>query len=332
MANGRGKSYSVTVLWPVEGLKASALPSVVADVRFAMLDQRKRTAILKVVAKDRTDPRRQALIEHLADFNESPHAEVLVQADAPNVAEVVARQRIEAVIEVINFFADIGDVRGQGIYLASTQGHGPTDSLGYGTDPNGQPHWQMTFAQSGPHGNVSLAALRKHANFGTAVRMLSKSAPTEAEARFLMALRWAGRASIELNPTHSLSFYVFSLEALLVGPNPGGDIGYKVAVRCSSLLARTADGKSKIYEKVKSLYKLRSSVVHRGKFEGIHPRDVLLARAYAKAAAIKVLSQRQLLRKLKKDSDLNDWLDKLVLGVPAIRSRKPSPLSVQEGA
>jgi hypothetical protein len=54
-----------------------------------------------------------------------------------------------------------------------------------------------------------------------------------------MALRWAGRATVEPNPVHSLSFYAFSLEALHVGPASAGDIGYRLAMRCASLLGRS---------------------------------------------------------------------------------------------
>jgi hypothetical protein len=75
-------------------------------------------------------------------------------------------------------------------------------------------------------------------------------------------------------------------------------------------------------DNVKRLYKLRSEVVHRGKFDGVSQQDLDLARAYAKAAAVRLLSLPALFGKFKSDSELNEWFDKLVLGIPALRTRK----------
>lgn len=202
---------------------------------------------------------RQALDRHLNEYKGRSTQRTVFTRD-PKAAERNGRERIRAVLEVLNFFVDLEAGDRAGVYIPGDARSAAVASLTYDPIP-GLPRSfrQMVFSRQGLFVSASLKRVRAHRHFRSATRLLRKK-PTPVESRLLMALRWCGRAALEQNPAHRILFYVFSLEALYAGPQPSGDISYRIGARAAHFLARQGRPRRlAIAAQVKELYGLRST-------------------------------------------------------------------------
>lgn len=304
----------VNVMWPVSGLEKPVRALSVANVRFDVLRAGKRNALLRQMADGGDRAARKAMAEYLKHF-EGPHvyAQVAIPTRDVQAAEEMARQRIRLVLEVLNFFVDMEVGLFAAIYIQGDIGSQGIGTLAY--DLKGTPPLfpSLRLSRQGPFLRASLKRLKRRPGFATAERLIAKQKLSDAEARVLRAVRWAGRATVERDPGHSLTFFVFALESLLIGPQAAGDIGYRLAVRGAHLLSKDKSGKKKTFDHIRHLYSLRSDVAHRGKLDAVAEKDRFLARNYSKAAIMSLLPRKALLRRISADKDMNDWLDNRVL-------------------
>jgi hypothetical protein len=147
---------AIKVLWPVEAIAPEALPGQVADVRFDILRARRRHELKRLFTGGHTGAGKGRIEEYLREFDGHTYAEVTIHTRDTAAAETQGRQRISAVIEVINFFADIGDSWGDGIFLKGELGYGAIARLAYESDKAQPPFRRMSFERRGPVRRVSI--------------------------------------------------------------------------------------------------------------------------------------------------------------------------------
>jgi hypothetical protein len=153
---------------------------------------------------------------------------------------------------------------------------------------------------------TDVTALLKHPKNGRLNKRVSKmlsSGPANATAkRLLSAMSWAGRAAGLIRPEEQLLAYLIALESLILGKSEG-ELTFRLRQRCARLLGRTPTARKWLADRVKSVYNLRSAIVHSG-VRDVTEADVGLARELALRAIVGVLIARR-----PKGVELEDWLE-----------------------
>ena len=141
-------------------------------------------------------------------------------------------------------------------------------------------------------------------------RLCSLADPVGLDDRLVTAICWAGRAMNRLRPAEGFLGCLIALESLLLGPKGEGELTYRLCVRGGHLIAkRNPESRLVIAREIRSLYAIRSGIVHSG--HATVPAEKLeTAQRYVKLALLTLLVGR---RRPKPGQDLEDWFERKVM-------------------
>ena len=104
---------------------------------------------------------------------------------------------------------------------------------------------------------------------------------------------------------------MISLENLLLGSKKDSEIGYRFRVRGAHLLGSNLEQRKQIQNQLKSLYGLRSKIVHSGTGQ-VTDGDLSQVQYFSKHASWRVLTGAEF-TSMTTDEGLEAWFDEKVL-------------------
>src|SRR5262249_38598679 len=102
--------------------------------------------------------------------------------------------------------------------------------------------------------------------YGRLVTLLKDDKPGEFATRVLTACQWAGRAMVEERKEEAFLRFAIALESLILGTKNETEITYRLRLRCANLIDSTPAQRAKTQTRLTALYKVRSAIVHSGKY------------------------------------------------------------------
>lgn len=295
---------------PVLGLDTSGLPVAFGDVRLVRMTPARIRGIARHAGfgpkdGDESDRRFMRSIRE-APLLDGVVAVTSVLARDTGAADRLAQRKTREVVDVLNFFAGLIPNSPGWVYLAGEAAAQDTTSV---ISRSG--NLTVNNSRKGPLGPLSIQPLRSVPHLRLPFRRvqgLFKEAPRSRLTEHLItAVRWAGRASVELVPEHAFVQYAIALESLMLPSDPQSGVRYRLRTRVAHLLASTNRERQALYDDVDRLYKVRSDIVHDGSFE-VSATDLGRLSGIARSCIIKVLTNRGA-RKCATPKDLARWLD-----------------------
>jgi hypothetical protein len=307
---------------PIEGLAPSGLPLQVGNINFERdciitLGEIDRKVVALLEKNDRlTDDTKQWQAQDISQsvkkyFSERALARTVVRAVDADAARAKAKRVIRRTVDCINFFADRTNF---GMWL----------SLPGEVEQKIDLELALTSSQYASHrGYVStrrklpLNQIATRRGFSRMSEMLAKQNVSDLEERLLTALQWAGRARVDPRPEESFLLYAIALEALLLGKKQDSELSYRLAIRGVHLVG-APDLESRVLaeKKLRSLYTIRSKIVHSGAYE-ISNTDLAFMSEYARIATFTILDQEPF-KSMNTDQQLEEWFRNQLLGRPAV--------------
>jgi hypothetical protein len=150
--------------------------------------------------------------------------------------------------------------------------------------------------------------------FASVSELLGNDQLSKLENRILSAFQWAGRASVAVRNEEAFLLYMISLESLILGRDTHSEITYQLKLKAAHLLRGTVEARRELMERLGSLYKIRSQIVHSGRFQ-VSESDLSEAHEYAKKALL-VNSHSAPFRKMTDKKQFDAWLDDRLISSP----------------
>ncbi|MGD0464809.1 MAG: hypothetical protein ABSB74_20180 [Tepidisphaeraceae bacterium] len=148
--------------------------------------------------------------------------------------------------------------------------------------------------------------LSSHPSIGRLIEILSASHNTEHEERLLNAIHWAGRATNQRRPEESFLYRAIALESLILG-GYGQELTLRLSLSVTHLLGDRLRDRKMCESQIKKLYRIRSSIVHDGKYE-VDPVDQSRLRAYLFHCFDRLLAD-EIFNGMKSKKDLDEWFE-----------------------
>jgi hypothetical protein len=260
---------------------------------------------------------RQQIYDHLSGrpFGPAVLAKLTVPAVDETAAQAAAERELSLTLDVLNFYTTVVHPRGTKIRVYAPGETARTSVLAFCFQENQKPQRaRLNVTVRGPLAGFSVARLSlldaTHMGFAQASTILAKPTHSEFEERILAALRFAGRANVNDEREESFLGFAIALESLL-GDKEGGEITFKLAVRCAHLLGATSDERKSIFDSVKKLYGVRSKIVHRGSTE-VTDADLGQMRNIVLNAIVVALTSPDF-AEIKRADEFLKWFDSKVL-------------------
>lgn len=296
---------------PVLGLSAEGLPTALGRARLLVMTEARMKRLLLpsdagLTAADRKERRRVLPTVSDEGLIGLPIVQVTVMARDADAARALAREETRAVVDSLNFFADLVPNHPAWLYLAGEAGREGSSAAVASADGS------LTFHNSlegpvAPYSVERLKSIRPLRLALTRIHALSREdSPSEVSRLLLTSIRWAGRASVEPVPARALVQYMIALEALFL-PTGSRLAKKQLQTRVSRVLVKTTQNREWYYDRVGELYKLRSAVVHDGSSD-MSPEDLGTVRLITKRSLLLMLRHRGV-RKLHTRAELVRWLD-----------------------
>lgn len=260
------------VVFAVRGIDPNPGPFQIGPCSFYLMDDEKFALWGQRSSSGRYEPPPGAPIYQEWIRDEGPMrgqfvAAARVQAMNHEHARTKGRNRIEEAINLLRYgqlVVDFPDGRFPeiGFWLRQWQ-HDHSfairvDRPGFGT------HRLL----GGPEGNWYSASNKAPGWAGLEkITLLDRSARSEMQLRFTIALQWIGQAALAPSTSIRLVALVTALEALLIDESESAGKKTKLAKRISALVAQTDQEKPSLTEEVEALYRNRSECVHGGGIE-----------------------------------------------------------------
>ena len=148
--------------------------------------------------------------------------------------------------------------------------------------------------------------------------LLSISSPTGHQDRVRSSIHWAGRA-VGQRPETAFLYRAIALESLILGSGSEekSEITTRLAYAVTHLLGewRIRTRKDTVKD-IKSLYSVRSKIVHSGDYE-VEIKHQWLLREYIIRCILRILSQRQF-DQMRASDDLDEWFRAALRGEPPV--------------
>jgi hypothetical protein len=292
--------------WPylirVAGLAPNCLPAKVGKVQFQIMGEEQIKALEENLADQRL--RKELRDTYLGNIG----AKLLSKAVDREAALDQAIREVRRTLDTINFFANSSHPPFQGVHFV-WEGNGCAELfVGFTNQKISYVHGRT----KGPRIAINLEKIRESIQFSRVSDILTNDQRNEVQERVLSALEWAGRASMQDRSDQALLFYAISLENLLLGTKTNTELTHRLSVYGAYLLGINFKDRKKIYDRLKSLYKLRSNIVHNG-FAAVSEIDLATIHHYAKSAIWKVLTEDGF-SKIRTEEGLNEYFSSLALG------------------
>jgi hypothetical protein len=239
-------------------------------------------------------------------------ARVEVQAFDETAAYQLAMRQLRITADVLNFFTDLLYPPGHTQVVLPGEYEGSVSDYSYASPPDA-PDGMVSSTYIGLHQPLSLLWVLRGRYRMSATRLstiLLSPNRTPLEERFLAAIQWAGRATVEPRKEEAFLLYAIALESLVRGID-NQDVTYKFKMRVAHLLGSTVEERLEIFRQVGKLYTIRSKIVHQGSFEvsDLHFNQMS---GYTKRCLLRILDDDSL-KAMVTDQHLEDWFDGQVL-------------------
>lgn len=307
------------VFYPVNGIAHEELPQQVGKVKFLLLDEEQRTYFERIANNSELPPKyregQSHIVRKLWERGDTDGVFACTQVSAvdDDSAREVGLHQIRLTVDTVNFFADLVPYERGRLFLPPEAGRALVTSPVIRHDTQ-----QSIGVQYSTVGALSLFSMRKFQNSiaGTAEFIKVTSLLTEQHSKLdtykLAALQWAGRATVAFRREEAFLLYVIALESLLLSDSDNQELSYRLRLRLAHLLGETYTKRNELFEEMGRLYKIRSNLVHSGKFE-VTDVDLSKMRAYAKTAILRILLDEPFVG-MQSTSDLAAWFKGQTLG------------------
>lgn len=304
----------------VEGIAPSGLPFIFGQVEFTYLDATNLSTLRTNVANRIRElkPRDvEAVISEITDdlkiLSEKAIATISVNAVDEEAAIQEAKHKLQITVDAINMFCPRDGLGGWAFLPGDTMPQGEL-VLAFCKDIKLTP----SFRSVGPLRKIPLNQIAKRPGFARLSDMLHKEYPTDLEDKILASVRWAGRAQIEARREEAFLLYAIALESLVLGKENKMELSYRLAVRCAQISGGSLEAKRMVVDQVRSLYDLRSKIVHSGNLL-IGEEDVNLISRYAMSTLLIIIEQEPF-RSMTTVRELETWFENQLLMGGVVRT------------
>ena len=142
--------------------------------------------------------------------------------------------------------------------------------------------------------------------------LLASEQNNKHEKRVLTAIHWAGRASAERRPEEAFIFRAIALESLILGSGDHSELTQRLALSVVHLLGDALRDRKDAVTQIRSLYAVRSKIVHSGTYE-ISEKDARLLREFVLMCFAYVLADERF-KHMSGGTDLDEWFQAAMRG------------------
>ena len=313
------KPREVILYFGIEGVEEEGLPFNFGGVEFCIFDSNAHSVFKETVEENWSDGSNKERLMHEVNKMEEwklynkPSAKISVSVIDADAAYLTALKILLFTIDVLNFFSDLIPYH-NGCYIflpgECQQTYVEVPMLTGGKKPGVHFKYKMV----GPIVNLSFKKLieaNTKSNLGLdKISDLLKKNGNDLEERIISAIKWAGSATAENrkdNKEEAFLKYAISLETLILFDNSKEELSYRLQTRVAQLLSEDYDECKTIMGEIKSLYGIRSKIVHNGEYE-VSDVDLALIRVYAKSVVLRLLNDLEF--ESIDISGLKSWFDR----------------------
>jgi hypothetical protein len=308
----------------VRGLAPERLPYQFGEIEFYVLGEKAQPSAENPAEKaEVTAPAKASAFSELFEPTKGAvYAAVPVKATDTEAAKVLAKRKLRLTLDALNFFGDVFDVLESRVTLPGDAAVSNVKTFLYSTKRPDQKLRSVGLTK--PLIPFSFAAIKessaKDYGFDRVSLILANASPTSLDDKILSSLQWAGRACIEDRREEAFLLFCISLEALLLKKQTG-EITQTFALRGAHLLVVDAAHRREVFKDLKSLYGIRSSIVHSGQTQ-VTEADLSKIRWLAKTALL-IMLVREPFSKMKTEDELENWFQtQLLAGVVTVTTQE----------
>ena len=291
----------------IGGLDEKSLPTPFGRVRFVVYTEYQRHRLYRrVKSKSRVllASRDQRLLGRCFG---------VVTCDARDIeaARVLAEREVRATVECLNIFYDLIPHNHSWLFLPGEQETTTTTTIVVGVQGN----FARRSSIVGPVGGYTLIRLRRQKGISKAVtrinRLLQTRPRNEVEEILVTSVRWAGRATVARLREEAFLLYAIALECAVLPSTGEGELSHRLSQRVARLLSGSVDERLKNQKTVRTLYRIRSEIVHSGLYE-VREGDLGLIGDITKRVIFKQLADSAVAG-LTKTDELEHWYEQRML-------------------
>jgi len=238
---------------------------------------------------------------------------IIVRAKDYDAAVIIAQSDLYRYVNILNFVAGLYsdfDLHTGKIQFKSLDSH---IQEAYGFEIGSSTSKTSISLQQG--GVFNLNYLKNKPIILKCFKRLLKIGSNESSNQYcelmLSAVQWCGKAMWEQQNEVAFLSYVTSLEILLLKKSQS-EMSKQLGLIISHLLGKTKKKRTHIFNDMKSLYEIRSKIVHSGEFR-VEENDLLRIRMYASSVLVKFLTNKKLQSVLNSKDNLSEYLTGLLL-------------------
>lgn len=308
-----------SVYYPVFGLALDGLPIQVGNVLFCKFDDVHFEKFLKFLSEYEGDENEKAQRMSFGDSIKQseifgkPAGLIEVKAFDNIAAKTLALKELALTVDVINFFSDIIPYQKGHIYLP---GNNERLTINVPIISNGEkPSFTFGYEVAGPLMPFSFPQLlennkKRNWGFSEIVNLLAKKR-NGLEDKIISAIQWAGKATVESKKEEAFLLYAISLESLILLDNEKEELGYRLRTRVAHLLGSDLESRTKISNRVRDLYTVRSQIVHSGSYQ-VTDADISLIRSYSKNCILHIVNNEPF-SSMDSINSLVQWFNEKIL-------------------
>lgn len=222
----------------VSGLDTSSLPETFGAVRFVVFDEEQIHSI-ETKNKGGRQVKHITVDRDLTEFlSGRTTAVVEFEAHDRDAAEKLARRKVSATLECMNFFSDLRPV-GQGPCQFLSVGRKPLSTSGrLIVSSSSEVPYIFKILNDGPAIPFSIAWLRRHADgkiseaISRTEELLKKQKRNKVEDLLLMSVCLGGRAEVKRTREESFLMFMIALECLIL-PKQYMELRYRLSQRAA---------------------------------------------------------------------------------------------------
>jgi hypothetical protein len=248
----------------------------------------------------------------------SIYAKVPVEATDTEAAKVLAERKLRLTLDALNFFGDFFDFMKSRVILPGDATVSDVKTF-VCSRVTAERHVSLGFRNLSLPFSFALidASSAKRSGLERVNSMLANQSSSSLDEKILSSLQWAGRASIEDRREEAFLLFCVSLEALLLSKHSTSEITQTFALRGAHFLVKDAALRKEVFRDLKSLYGIRSSIVHSGHTQ-VAEADLWRIRWMAKTALL-IMLVREPFSKMKTQEEIEEWFQtQLLAGVVSV--------------
>jgi hypothetical protein len=303
----KAKPHSFTIYYPIGGLAPEELPFLFGNVNFCLLEKEEVNKLRGIPEGLQPSPTGQMINEGILG---KPIGIVTVMATENGAAKTLALKELRLTLDALNFYSDLPPLSHGFAFLPGDREQSIVTML-IMSDGNKRVGQEVV----GPLIPMPLKRLdeieKEHGIGILAVSCMLKEKKGGLQEKLLSAIQWAGRATADSRKEEAFLLYAIALESLILAENEKDELLFRLRTRIAHLLGKDIESKKKIYERVRDLYRIRSQIVHSGKYQ-VTDSDLGQMRFLTKNCILRVLTEQPFVSFGSID-DLVNWFNDRIL-------------------